>query len=92
MISKILINLHDFLTYQLTLKCSFMLQPYHLRGVINLKTSGICSSDPKETGHFTAICQRSDNSWIQYKNLKETEIIVKFQWKLTIIIIYYLTY
>jgi len=53
-----------------------MLQPYHLRGVINLKTSGICSSDPKETGHFTAICQRSDNSWIQYDDLKETEITV----------------
>lgn len=60
----------------ITLKCSFMSQPYRLRGVVNLRSSGTRSSDPKTIGHFTAICQRRDNSWIQYDDLKETEITV----------------
>lgn len=53
-----------------------MSESYRLRGVVNLRSSGTRSSDPKAVGRFTAICQRRDTSWVQDDGLKETEIIV----------------
>lgn len=58
----------------LTIQFSFMNNPYNLRGAINLRPSRKRSSDTKSLGHFTAISRRRDESWIQYDDLKTTQV------------------
>lgn len=59
---------------------SFMKEEQSLVGIINYKSPVMQTRYSNEdVGHYTAICYRKNNKWIQYDDCKETENILSGQ-------------
>lgn len=54
---------------------SFLKEEHSLVGIINYKSPTTRTRRSEENiGHYTAICYRKNNKWIQYDDCKDSEI------------------
>ena len=54
---------------------SFLKEEHSLVGIINYKSPSTRTrhSNENNIGHYTAICHRKNNQWVQYDDCKDSE-------------------